>query len=140
MTRFQNARQSFQNQLQSVVQGLLFISKQKIKQSTTCSLCSKPSQRRKRLQDLFHLLSRKETRLLLEVFTKRFTGGRNLSLNERPAYFVENHAARTPIDSMDDGLDSTSRGRFTDTKNNFDIWLHHRTRCTVEWSESISAS
>jgi hypothetical protein len=92
MTRFQNAQQSFQNRLQSGAQGLSFISRQKIKQSTTCSLCSKPSQRRKRPQDSCHLLSRRETRPLLEVFTKRFTGGRNSVPMNGPTCSVESHA------------------------------------------------
>jgi hypothetical protein len=137
-TRSQNAQKSFQSHLRSVAQGLLFIFRQKIKQSTTSWLWSKPSLGRKKLQGSYNILPQKAARP--GAYTKRFLGGRNPGPNKFPG----NCTARTPIDSIDNRLDSTLRGRFTVPRTMgalgyVTIQLEYR-RCTIGTSKSTSAS
>ena len=124
MTKFQNARQNFQNHLQSEAQGLLSIFRPKIKQSTTSWLWSKPSRRRKRLQGSCHLLPREATRPPLELHTRRFTSDRNPKPHEWSIRSLSNCGMRTPMGSMVNRLYSTSKDRFTGTKNNAHIGSH----------------
>lgn len=92
-TRFQNARRHSQSQLWLQAQGSLFISRRKIKQSTTSWLWSKPSQRRKKPRDSGRP-SPEAHQPRLRTHTKKSTGDLNCCINERPIYPLENRSGR----------------------------------------------